>query len=105
LWRSSVCLIAKPYEDEDVILLDRYLPLGLSENRIVARIGLISDTHMPARCADLPAAVFDVLRSVDVVLHAGDVGELWVLDQLSAIAPVIAVHGNDETAEAQRELP
>jgi putative phosphoesterase len=39
------------------------------------------------------------------VLHAGDVGELWVLDQLSAIAPVIAVHGNDETADAQRELP
>ena len=39
------------------------------------------------------------------MLHAGDVGELWVLDQLSAIAPVIAVHGNDETADAERELP
>ena len=60
---------------------------------------------MPARCAELPAAVFDVLRGVDVLLHAGDVGELWVLDRLSAIAPVIAVHGNDETAAVQRELP
>ena len=50
-------------------------------------------------------AVFAVLRGVDVVLHAGDVGELWALDRLSAIAPVIAVHGNDETADAQQELP
>jgi putative phosphoesterase len=33
------------------------------------------------------------------------VGKLSVLDQLSAIAPVIAVHGNDDTPEAQRELP
>ena len=68
-------------------------------------IGLISDTHMPARCAALPPMLFDVLRGVDLLLHAGDVGELWVLDALSAIAPVIAVHGNDETADAQRELP
>jgi putative phosphoesterase len=28
-----------------------------------------------------------------------------VLDRLSAIAPVLAVHGNDDTADAQRELP
>ncbi len=60
---------------------------------------------MPTRCAALPSAVFDVLHGVDLVLHAGDVGELWVLDRLSAIAPVIAVHGNDESADAQRELP
>jgi putative phosphoesterase len=69
------------------------------------RIGLISDTHMPERWAVLPTAVFSTLAHVDLLLHAGDVGELWVLDQLSAIAPVIAVHGNDDTAAAQRELP
>ncbi|HWQ13942.1 MAG TPA: metallophosphoesterase [Roseiflexaceae bacterium] len=69
------------------------------------RIGLIADTHMPARCAALPAALFEVLRGVELLLHAGDVGELWVLDRLSAIAPVVAVHGNDETADARRELP
>ncbi|MCA1670616.1 MAG: metallophosphatase family protein [Thermomicrobia bacterium] len=86
-------------------MLDRILPPDLPAERIVARIGLISDTHMPARCAELPAAVFAVLRGVDLLLHAGDVGELWVLDRLSAIAPVIAVHGNDETADAQRALP
>lgn len=72
---------------------------------IVARLGLVADTHLPERCAALPPALFAALRGVDLVLHAGDVGELRVLDELAAIAPVIAVHGNDDTPEAQRELP
>jgi hypothetical protein len=82
-----------------------YLPSDLSENHIAASIGLISDTHMPQRWAALPDAVFDVLDGVDLLLHAGDVGELWVLDQLSQIGPLVAVHGNDDTPATQRELP
>ena len=85
--------------------MKNYLPPTLQQKRIVARIGIISDTHMPERCAELPPTLFDVLDGVDLLLHAGDVGKLWVLDKLSAIAPVIAVHGNDETVDAQRELP
>jgi putative phosphoesterase len=81
------------------------LPKSLLIEQAIARVGLISDTHMPQRCLTLPASVFDVLQDVDVILHSGDVGELWVLDCLSTIAPVIAVHGNDDTKEAQRELP
>lgn len=73
--------------------------------RVVARLGLVADTHLPDRCAALPPALFDALRGVDLVLHAGDVGELRVLDELARIAPVIAVHGNDDTPESQRELP
>jgi putative phosphoesterase len=72
---------------------------------VIARIGLVSDTHMPERLPALPAALFEALRGADLLLHAGDVGELWVLDRLSAIAPVLAVQGNDDTADAQRELP
>lgn len=82
-----------------------HLPPDLPSDRVVACLGLISDTHMPKRWPSLPAAVFEVLHGVDIVLHAGDVGKLWVLDELSAIAPVVAVHGNDETDEAERELP
>ncbi len=85
--------------------LARFLPSDLPAGRVVRCLGLVSDTHMPERCPTLPTALFDILRGVDLVLHAGDVGELWVLDRLSAIAPVVAVHGNDDTAEAQRELP
>ena len=54
-------------------------PEELPVERVVARIGLISDTHMPQRCAAFPAAVFDVLVGVDLILHAGDVGERWVV--------------------------
>lgn len=68
-------------------------------------IGLISDTHIPARWDDVPEAVFQCFAGVDFIVHAGDVGELWVLDKLSEIAPVIAVHGNDEGEQAKRVLP
>ena len=68
-------------------------------------IGLISDTHLPDRLRALPPAVFDVFAGVDLILHAGDVGELRVLDELSQIAPVVAVHGNDDTPEAEAALP
>jgi uncharacterized protein len=84
---------------------ERYLPPGLDRQDIAAVTGLISDTHMPLRRRFLPPNLADVLEGVDFLLHAGDVGELWVLDQLSAIAPVFAVHGNDDTQDAQRELP
>lgn len=83
----------------------RYLPADVAPETVVRCLGLVSDTHMPERCTDLPLALFTVLEGVDLVLHAGDVGELWVLDRLSVIAPVIAVHGNDDTDDAQRELP
>jgi putative phosphoesterase len=69
------------------------------------KIGLISDTHMPDRWKQLPDRVFRIFAEVDLILHAGDVGHLWVLDELSQIAPVVAVHGNDETEEATAALP
>lgn len=68
-------------------------------------IGLISDTHLPDRCRALPPAVFEALDGVDLILHAGDVGAVSVLDELSALAPVVAVHGNDEMAGAPDVLP
>ncbi len=84
---------------------EKPLPPGNVPDEVAFSIGLVSDTHMPERRAELPSALFSTLAGVDLVLHAGDVGELWVLDRLGAIAPVVAVHGNDDTAEAQRELP
>lgn len=87
------------------LLPTRFLPPDIQVERVVCCIGLVSDTHMPERCAAFPPSLSVALENVDLLLHAGDVGELWVLDQLSAIAPVVAVHGNDDTADAQRERP
>jgi|SRR6185312_4930794 len=60
------------------------------------RIGLISDTHIPEACDHLPPAVFEVLRGVDLVMHAGDVYVNRVLDELATIAPVLAAIGNGD---------
>lgn len=85
--------------------VDDYLPHGLTRGDVRACLALVSDTHMPQRCRALPPALFEALAGADLLIHAGDVGELWVLDQLSAIAPVLAVHGNDETTDATEHLP
>jgi predicted phosphodiesterase len=33
----------------------------------------------------------------DYIVHAGDVGDPQILDELSAIAPLISVRGNNDT--------
>lgn len=53
-------------------------------------IGLISDTHGLVR-----PEVFEALAGVELILHAGDVGE-GVLSELQVIAPVKAVSGNTD---------
>jgi putative phosphoesterase len=68
-------------------------------------IALMSDTHMPERWHELHETLPKIFQNADLILHAGDVGELWVLDKLSAIAPVVAVHGNDEPQVAIDSLP
>ncbi|HYA36509.1 MAG TPA: metallophosphoesterase family protein [Candidatus Binataceae bacterium] len=60
------------------------------------RIGIISDTHIPEACEHLPPAVFEAFRGIDLVMHAGDIYLTRVLDELSAIAPVIAAMGNGD---------
>src|SRR5713101_5221682 len=44
------------------------------------------------------------LAGSDLVIHAGDVGDLSILDALRAIAPVLAVRGNIDTASALPEF-
>lgn len=64
------------------------------------RIGVISDTHGLLR----PAAV-ELLRGVDLILHAGDVGKPFILDALGEIAPVLTVRGNVDVGPWAQTLP
>jgi uncharacterized protein len=57
----------------------------------MARIGLISDTHGLLR----PEAI-DFLRGSDFIVHAGDIGNARVLQDLGTLAPVTAVRGNND---------
>jgi putative phosphoesterase len=77
----------------------------MSDAQVLARIGVISDTHFQDRLFVLPEQLARVWGPVDLILHAGDVGDLSVLDKLGQIAPVVAVHGNDEPETTRRDLP
>ena len=63
-------------------------------------IGIISDTHGLVR----PEAVV-ALQGVDLILHAGDIGNQDVLETLRQIAPVVAVRGNNDKGEWAKDLP
>jgi hypothetical protein len=63
-------------------------------------IGVISDTHGLLRPEALAA-----LRSVEHILHAGDVGDRAILDALREIAPVTAIRGNVDVSGACAALP
>ena len=60
------------------------------------RVGLITDTHIPLVALKLPPQVAEVFQGVDLILHAGDVYEPFVLDDLEQIAPVLAASGDDD---------
>lgn len=55
------------------------------------RLVVVADTHSqphPRAAGHLAA------RAPDAILHAGDIGDLEVLERLSDIAPVLAIRGN-----------
>ena len=57
-------------------------------------IGLISDTHIPDRANKIPDKVLSSFENVDLIIHAGDLTTMDVIDDLEKIAPVIAIQGN-----------
>jgi hypothetical protein len=60
------------------------------------RIGILSDTHMPAELRVLWDEVRWAFEGVDLILHAGDIVHPMPLDQLEAWAPVLAARGNND---------
>ena len=63
-------------------------------------IGVISDTHGLLR----PEAVA-ALQGSDLIIHAGDIGRLEVIEQLAAIAPIKAIRGNIDKAAWAEDFP
>ena len=63
-------------------------------------VGVVSDTHGLLR----PELV-KALQGVERIVHAGDVGSPSVLEELRAIAPVVAVRGNNDRGPWASQLP
>lgn len=64
------------------------------------RVGVLSDTHNLLR-----PRVLERLEGCERILHAGDVGDLEILERLRRVAPVEAVRGNTDTGRTATELP
>jgi hypothetical protein len=65
------------------------------------RVGVLSDTHGLVRPEAAPA-----LAGVDLLIHAGDVGDAETLRRLRALGPPLhAVRGNVDRGVWARELP
>jgi putative phosphoesterase len=55
---------------------------------------VIADTHMPRRARALPEGLIPYLERADLILHAGDLMDPALLDELAGYAPARAVRGN-----------
>jgi uncharacterized protein len=61
---------------------------------------VVADTHMPRRARSLPEGLIPHLQRADLILHAGDLMDPALLEDLAAYAPTRAVRGNLDPPEA-----
>ncbi len=66
----------------------------------MTKIGLISDTH-----SYLDDAVFKHFENCDEVWHAGDFGNIELVDKLAAFKPLRGVYGNIDGKEIRQVYP
>lgn len=71
----------------------------------VTAVAVVSDTHLPRGTRRLPAECLRILGEADLILHGGDFVAEPVLDELSTLAPVEAVHGNMDDSALRARLP
>nr|WP_319397942.1 metallophosphoesterase family protein [uncultured Carboxylicivirga sp.] len=63
------------------------------------RIGLLSDTH-----SYFDDRFKELFKDVDEIWHAGDLGDIKVLDEMKNFKPVKAVYGNIDGTNIRQEL-
>lgn len=64
------------------------------------RIGLMSDTH-----GFIDPKIYDYFKDVDEIWHAGDVGDVSVIDELRTFKPLRGVYGNIDAVDVRLEFP
>jgi putative phosphoesterase len=68
------------------------------------KIGVISDTHLPGSSPLLEEIATGIFKDTDLILHAGDLTTMGVLDAFRG-KEVIAVAGNRDLSEVKKRLP
>ena len=69
------------------------------------KLAVIADTHLPRGSRRLPDACLRRLAASDLILHGGDFSIVSVLEELSELAPVVGVLGNNDEPELAALLP
>lgn len=70
------------------------------------KIGVISDTHIPEAAGELPKVIRERFKEMGMILHAGDLLDLSLLEELKSICrDVRAVSGNMDRQEVKEKLP
>lgn len=69
------------------------------------RAVILADTHVPRRARDLPPDVWAAIGSCDLVIHAGDWVSASLVEAISARAPLLGVHGNNDGTEVRALVP
>ena len=67
---------------------------GTTKRALAPLAVVLADTHIPRRAKGLPEELLPYLEEADLILHAGDLIEASVLEELTHYAPVRAVKGN-----------
>ena len=66
----------------------------------MTKILILSDTH-----SFLDTRLKKHIRNSDIVWHAGDIGDIAIIDEINTIKPVVAVHGNIDNHTFKTEYP
>lgn len=65
------------------------------------KVAVLADTHTSGMNRTIPMTAWPYLESADHILHAGDVCDRSVLEELNALAPVTAVLGNCDAGDVR----
>lgn len=65
------------------------------------KVAVIADTHTHGLSRSIPAGAWPYLETADHILHAGDVTDPALLDELSALAPLTVVMGNCDAGDVR----
>ncbi len=65
------------------------------------KVAVLADTHTRGMTRTVPMGAWPYLESSDHILHAGDVVDTALLDELKSLAPVTVVMGNCDALDVR----
>jgi len=70
------------------------------------KIGVISDTHISDKSKHVPRVILDAFNQVDLIIHAGDLVSLGVIEELESVcSKVVVVAGNMDQEAVKKKYP